>query len=146
MLQRHTHLFNLQFLYISITFGRFESRRLKLILLLVNWVKVDCTWLCSIWSVSKQRDSASSPSVLGPTDRPTNQPTNLSIDQFTNRQTNQVTNYTTVHPTNQASNHTTSEPTNKPSNQDSLKADSYIACRSHAVPMPFPCRAMPLRV
>ena len=27
-----------------------------------------------------------------------------------------------------------------------LKADSHIACRSHAAPMPFPCHALPLRV
>jgi len=27
-----------------------------------------------------------------------------------------------------------------------LMADSHIACRAHAVPMPFPCRAVPLRV
>jgi hypothetical protein len=27
-----------------------------------------------------------------------------------------------------------------------LKADSHIACRAHAAPMPFPCHAMPLRV
>ena len=27
-----------------------------------------------------------------------------------------------------------------------LKADSHIACRSHAAPMPFPCHAVPLRV
>ena len=27
-----------------------------------------------------------------------------------------------------------------------LQADSHIACRSHATPMPFPCHAMPLRV
>jgi hypothetical protein len=27
-----------------------------------------------------------------------------------------------------------------------LKADSYIRCRSHAVPMLFPCHAFPLRV
>ena len=26
------------------------------------------------------------------------------------------------------------------------KADSHIACRSHAAPMPFPCHAVPLRV
>ena len=25
--------------------------------------------------------------------------------------------------------------------QDSFKADSHIACRSHAGPMPFPCHA-----
>jgi len=25
-----------------------------------------------------------------------------------------------------------------------LKADSHIACRAHAVPMPFPCHAVPL--
>ena len=28
----------------------------------------------------------------------------------------------------------------------SVKADSHIACRSHAAPMPFPCHAVPLRV
>ena len=27
-----------------------------------------------------------------------------------------------------------------------VKADSHIACRSHAAPMPFPCHAVPLRV
>jgi hypothetical protein len=27
-----------------------------------------------------------------------------------------------------------------------VKADSHIACRAHAAPMPFPCHAMPLRV
>jgi hypothetical protein len=27
-----------------------------------------------------------------------------------------------------------------------IKADSHIACRSHAEPMPFPCNAVPLRV
>ena len=27
-----------------------------------------------------------------------------------------------------------------------LKADSHIACRSHAAPMPFLCHAVPLRV
>jgi len=27
-----------------------------------------------------------------------------------------------------------------------LKADSHIACRVHAAPMPFPCHAVPLRV
>ena len=27
-----------------------------------------------------------------------------------------------------------------------LKADSHIACRSHAAPLPFPCHAVPLRV
>ena len=27
-----------------------------------------------------------------------------------------------------------------------LKADSPIACRAHAAPMPFPCHAVPLRV
>ena len=27
-----------------------------------------------------------------------------------------------------------------------LKADSHIACRAHAAPMPFPCHAMPLRI
>jgi hypothetical protein len=27
-----------------------------------------------------------------------------------------------------------------------LKADSHIACRSHAAPMSFPCHAVPLRV
>ena len=27
-----------------------------------------------------------------------------------------------------------------------FKADSHIACHSHAAPMPFPCHAMPLRV
>ena len=27
-----------------------------------------------------------------------------------------------------------------------IKADSHIACRSHAAPMPFPCHAVPLRV
>jgi len=27
-----------------------------------------------------------------------------------------------------------------------IKADSHIACRAHAVPMPFPCHAVPLRV
>src|SRR5215468_6354783 len=27
-----------------------------------------------------------------------------------------------------------------------LKANSHIPCRSHAVPMPFSCHAMPLRV
>jgi len=25
-----------------------------------------------------------------------------------------------------------------------LKADSHIACRGHAVPMPLPCHAVPL--
>ena len=28
----------------------------------------------------------------------------------------------------------------------SLKADSHIACRAHAAPMPFPCHALLLRV
>ena len=28
----------------------------------------------------------------------------------------------------------------------SLKADSHIACRSHAAHMPFPCHVVPLRV
>jgi hypothetical protein len=27
-----------------------------------------------------------------------------------------------------------------------LKADSHLACRAHAEPMPFPCHAVPLRV
>jgi len=27
-----------------------------------------------------------------------------------------------------------------------LKADSHIACRARAAPMPFPCHAVPLRV
>ena len=27
-----------------------------------------------------------------------------------------------------------------------LKADSHIACRAHAAPMPFPCNAVQLRV
>jgi len=27
-----------------------------------------------------------------------------------------------------------------------LKADSHIACRAHAAPMPFPCHAVQLRV
>ena len=27
-----------------------------------------------------------------------------------------------------------------------LKADSHIACRAHAAPMPFPCHVVPLRV
>jgi hypothetical protein len=27
-----------------------------------------------------------------------------------------------------------------------FKADSHIACRSHAAPMSFPCHAVPLRV
>ena len=27
-----------------------------------------------------------------------------------------------------------------------IKADSHIACRAHAAPMPFPCHAVPLRV
>ena len=27
-----------------------------------------------------------------------------------------------------------------------LKAESHIACRAHAAPMPFPCHAVPLRV
>jgi hypothetical protein len=29
---------------------------------------------------------------------------------------------------------------------ETFKADSHIACRSHAGPMPFPCHAVPLRV
>ena len=29
---------------------------------------------------------------------------------------------------------------------ESLKADSHIACRAHAAPMPFPCHAVPLRI
>jgi hypothetical protein len=28
-------------------------------------------------------------------------------------------------------------------NADQVKADSHIACRDHAVPMPFPCHAVP---
>ena len=38
---------------------------------------------------------------------------------------------------------------NRPNNvwgEVRLKADSHIACRSHAAPMPFPCHAVPLRV
>ena len=29
---------------------------------------------------------------------------------------------------------------------ETIKANSHIACRAHAAPMPFPCHAVPLRV
>ena len=37
-------------------------------------------------------------------------------------------------------------PANDAFSHGCLKADSHIACRSHAAPMPFPCHAVPLRV
>ena len=38
------------------------------------------------------------------------------------------------------------EPLLQPVNTRRLKADSHIAHRSHAAPLPFPCHAVPLRV
>ena len=39
-----------------------------------------------------------------------------------------------------------SQPSPFPRQHSLLKADSHIACRAHAVPMPFPCHAVPLKV
>jgi len=84
MLQRHTHLFNLQFLYISVTLGYFESRRVKLPLLLVSQSRLRLT-VFDLVSVQAARQCTIALRIR-PTDRQTNEPTNQSTNSQTDKQ------------------------------------------------------------